>query len=59
LPSKVFTIDLVSEIQSIRRVASLYLDLICFGHGLAPAHKARQDVIDFASGIESKYDDVV
>jgi hypothetical protein len=58
LPSKAFTIDLVPEIQSIRRVASLDFSFICFGYGLALAHKARQAVIDFASRIESKYDDV-
>ena len=58
MSSKAFTIDLVQEIQSIRRVASLDFSLICFGHGLALAHKARQAIIDFASRIESKYDNV-
>jgi len=55
LPSKAFTIDVVQEIQSIRRVASLDFTLICFGHGLALSRKARQAVIDFASRIESKH----
>jgi glyoxylase-like metal-dependent hydrolase (beta-lactamase superfamily II) len=58
LPSKAFTIDLVQEIQSIRRVASLDFNLICFGHGLAITHKARQTIIDFASRIESKNDNM-
>ena len=56
--STAFTIDLVQEIQLIRRVAGFDFSLICFGHGSALAHKARQAVIDFASRIESKYDDV-
>ena len=56
---KVFTIDLVPAIQSIRKVASLDFSLIYFGHGLALAHKAHQAVIDFINRIESKYDDVV
>ena len=59
LPSKAFTIDIVQEIQSIRRVASLDFTLICFGHGLALSRKARQTVTDFAGRIESKYDDVM
>jgi hypothetical protein len=53
-----FTVDLVQEIQLIRRAASSDFSLICFGHGLALAHKAHQAVIDFISRIESKYDDV-
>lgn len=58
LPSKAFTINLVQEIQSIRRVASQDFKLICFGHGLAITHKAHQTVIDFASRIESKNDNI-
>jgi glyoxylase-like metal-dependent hydrolase (beta-lactamase superfamily II) len=58
LPSKAFTINLVQEIQSIRKVASLDFDLICFGHGLALTHKAHQTIIDFARRIDSKYNDV-
>lgn len=54
LPSRAFTINLVQEIQSIRRVASLDFNFICFGHGLAITHKAHQTVIDFAGRIESK-----
>jgi glyoxylase-like metal-dependent hydrolase (beta-lactamase superfamily II) len=58
LPSKAFTIDLVQEMNSIRRVASLDFNVICFGHGLALAHKARQAIIDFASRVERKYSDI-
>ena len=55
LPSKAFTIDLVQEINSIKRVASLDFAMICFGHGLPLRHRARQAIIDFAGRIESKY----
>ena len=58
MPSKVFIIDLVQEIHSIRKVASLGFSLICFSHGLALACKTHQAVIDFISRIESKYDNV-
>jgi glyoxylase-like metal-dependent hydrolase (beta-lactamase superfamily II) len=59
LPSKAFTIDLIQEIQSIRKVASLDFNLICFGHGLALPRKAHQVVMDFANNIESKYTEVM
>ena len=49
LPSKAFTIDLKQEIQSIKKVASLDVNYICFGHGLTLTHTAHQTVMDFAS----------
>jgi glyoxylase-like metal-dependent hydrolase (beta-lactamase superfamily II) len=58
LPSKAFTIDLVQEIQSIRRLASLDFALIGFGHGSALTRNARQAVTDFAGRTESKYNDI-
>jgi glyoxylase-like metal-dependent hydrolase (beta-lactamase superfamily II) len=58
LPSKAFTIDLAQEIQSIRKLASLNFDLICFGHGLALAHSAHQAIVDFAGTTDSKHDDL-
>jgi len=57
LPSKAFTIDLAQEIQSVRRLASLDFTLIGFGHGSALTRNAHGAVIDFASSIESKYND--
>jgi len=59
LPSKAFTIDLAQEIKSIKRVASLDFAMICFGHGLALRHGARQAIIDFARRIESKYENPI
>jgi hypothetical protein len=58
LPSEVFAIDLVQEIRSIRKVASPYFSLICFGHSLTLVPKAQLAVIDFTRRIESKYEDV-
>jgi hypothetical protein len=55
LPSKAFTIYLVPENPINKESDKLRL---CFGHGLALAHKTRQAVINFASRIESKYGDV-
>ncbi len=49
LPSRAFTVDLVQETKSIERVASLEFEIICFGHGLPIARKARQAIGDFAS----------
>jgi glyoxylase-like metal-dependent hydrolase (beta-lactamase superfamily II) len=48
LPSKAFTVDITQEIQSVKRVAALDFDIICFGHGSPIRHQARQAVADFA-----------
>jgi len=55
LPSKLFTVDMAQEIQSIKRVASLDFDVICFGHGLPLVHEARAAVASFAEKLDSKY----
>ncbi len=55
LPSKAFTVDIAQEIQSIKKIASLDFDAICFGHGSPLLHKARPAVIKFAEMLESKY----
>ncbi len=49
LPSKGFTVDLAQEILSVKRVATLEFDVICFGHGLPLLHGARHSIADFAS----------
>jgi glyoxylase-like metal-dependent hydrolase (beta-lactamase superfamily II) len=49
LPSRVFTVDIDQEIQSVKRVAALDFDIICFGHGSPIMHDANQAVTDFAS----------
>jgi hydroxyacylglutathione hydrolase len=55
LPSKAFTVDLAQEIQSIKRVARLDFDVICFGHGSPIMNKAHVSVLDFAKRVEKKY----
>jgi len=48
LPSRAFTVDIDQEIQSVRRIANLEFDVICFGHGSPITHQAHQAVADFA-----------
>ncbi len=55
LPSKAFTVDVAQEIRSIKRVASLDFDVICFGHGSPLRHEARPAVVNFAEMLESRY----
>ena len=55
LPSKAFTVDIGQEIQSIKKVASLDFDVICFGHGLPLVDEARPAITNFAKRIQSKY----
>lgn len=55
LPSKAYTVDIVQEIQSIQRVASLDFDVICFGHGSPLIGNAHPAVVDFARLLQEKY----
>jgi hydroxyacylglutathione hydrolase len=48
LPSRSFTADITQEIQSVKRVADLDFDIICFGHGSPIMHDANHAVADFA-----------
>ena len=59
LPSKTFTVDITQEIRSIRKVASLDFDVICFGHGLPLVDKARPAITNFAKRVQSKYQKVL
>ena len=49
LPSRGFTVDLVQETKSIKGLAGLEFDIICFGHGAPIIHNADQIVADFAN----------
>jgi len=51
LPSRGFTVDTVKEAQSIKRVAGLDFDIICFGHGSPIMHDAHEAVADFADSL--------
>lgn len=55
LPSRTFTVDIAQEIQSVKKVASLDFDVICFSHGSPLLHKARPAVVKFAEMLDSKY----
>jgi glyoxylase-like metal-dependent hydrolase (beta-lactamase superfamily II) len=48
LPAGSFTVDIAQEIQSVKRVAGLEFDIICFGHGSPIRHDANHTVADFA-----------
>jgi glyoxylase-like metal-dependent hydrolase (beta-lactamase superfamily II) len=48
LPSRGFTVDIAQEILSVKRVANLEFDIICFGHGSPLMHKARPTTANFA-----------
>jgi glyoxylase-like metal-dependent hydrolase (beta-lactamase superfamily II) len=48
LPSRMFTVDIDQEIQSVKRVAGMDFDIICFGHGSPIRQQAHQAVADFA-----------
>jgi hydroxyacylglutathione hydrolase len=48
LPARGFTVDIAQEIQSVKRIASLEFDIICFGHGSPIRHQAHKAVADFA-----------
>ncbi len=54
LPSLAFTTDIAQEINSIKRLAGLDFDIICFGHGGPICHQARQRVINLAVRLDSK-----
>lgn len=53
LPSKGFTVDIAQEILSVKRVASLEFDIICFGHGLPIIHRASPSVASFADKLDA------
>ena len=51
LPSRGFTVDMAQEILSVKRIAGLDVDIICFGHGSPLRHKARSRIADFANNL--------
>jgi len=54
LPSKAFTVDMVQDIRSIEKLASLDFDIMCFGHGPPLVGSARATVLDFAKRLRGK-----
>jgi glyoxylase-like metal-dependent hydrolase (beta-lactamase superfamily II) len=49
LPIGLFTVDIGQEINSVKKLASLDFDLVCFGHGKPLMHEARKAVASFAN----------
>jgi glyoxylase-like metal-dependent hydrolase (beta-lactamase superfamily II) len=54
LPSMLFTVDIAQEINSIKKLASLDFDIVCFGHGRPLLHEAQQKVAHFAERLKSR-----
>ena len=54
LPTRLFTVDIPREIESVRRLAGLDFDVICFGHGRPITRNARAVVSRYADGLERK-----
>jgi glyoxylase-like metal-dependent hydrolase (beta-lactamase superfamily II) len=55
LPSRAFTVDMAREINSIKRLANLEFDVVCFGHGLPIRRKAHQTIVDFIGSLSEQY----
>jgi glyoxylase-like metal-dependent hydrolase (beta-lactamase superfamily II) len=55
LPTRFFTVDLPQEIRSVRRVADLDFEIVCFGHGKPLRKDARAAVVRFAERLEREH----
>jgi len=55
LPSKAFTVDVAQEVQSVKKVAGLDFNAVCFGHGSPLLHEAHAAIARFADKLEKKY----
>ncbi|MBM3157845.1 MAG: MBL fold metallo-hydrolase [Chloroflexi bacterium] len=55
LPSRMFTVNLAQEIESINRILSLDLEVVCFGHGPPLTHNARESISRLAHKYEGKF----
>jgi len=55
LPSRLFTVDMGQEVNSIKRLASLDFSIIAFGHGSPILREAHHAVAHFAEKLENKY----
>jgi hydroxyacylglutathione hydrolase len=55
LPSRIFTADMVQEVNSIKKLTGLDFDIMAFGHGGPVLHEARQAVTRLAEKLESEY----
>ena len=48
LPSKAFSSDMAQNIRAIKRLATLDLKIVCFGHGSPLTHNAGAAILNFA-----------
>ena len=55
LPSRMFTVNLVQEIESINKILSLDFDIICFGPGPPLTRNAHESISRLAGKFEGKY----
>jgi glyoxylase-like metal-dependent hydrolase (beta-lactamase superfamily II) len=55
LPSRMFTVDMIQEVNSLKKLAGLDFDIIAFGHGRPVLREARQKVTRLAEKLENKY----
>ena len=54
LPSRLFTVDMAQEVNSIKRLVGLDFNVIAFGHGRPILSEAHQAVAHLAERLESK-----
>ncbi len=55
LPSRIFTVDMVQEVNSIKKLTSLDFDAIAFGHGRPVLHEARQAISSLVEKLDNKH----
>jgi len=53
LPSRTFTVNIEQEINSIKRLANLDFDIICFGHGAPITHGAGRAINGLIQKLEN------
>jgi glyoxylase-like metal-dependent hydrolase (beta-lactamase superfamily II) len=51
LPSRAFTVDFQQELESVRKIAGLDFDVVCFGHGLPIVKNANRRIARFADKV--------
>ncbi len=55
LPSRMFTVNLAQEIESINKILSLDFETVCFGHGPALTRNAHESISRLARKFEGRY----
>lgn len=55
LPSRMFTVNLAQEIESIKKILSLDFEIVCFGHGPPLTRNAHESISRLARRFEGKY----